>query len=179
MFHVALYHPAIPQNTGNIARTTVGFGAHLHLIHPMKFEITDHAVKRAGLDYWPSVQLTQHENDNAFLAWLDQHCAQAVAEERSDEASDHAHQRSRPQVWLITKFGDTRFDRADYRDGDVFIFGNENTGLPETWHDRFPRSRLNIPMPGPADGAPNIRSLNVANTVAIVLATAVARTHHG
>ncbi len=163
MFHVALYHPAIPQNTGNIARTTVGFGAHLHLIHPMKFEITDHAVKRAGLDYWPSVKLTEHDSDDAFLAWLDSHTKTSGA-----------------RVWLVTKFGDTRFDQPDYREGDVFLFGNENTGLPQTWHDDLPGrypggGRIEIPMPGPADGAPNIRSLNVANTVAIVLATAVAR----
>ena len=166
MFHVALYHPAIPQNTGNIARTTVGFGAHLHLIHPMKFEITDHAVKRAGLDYWPSVQLTQHENDDAFLSWLDTH-----------------QQTSGANAWLVTKFGDTRFDHAPYQSNDVLIFGNENTGLPQAWHDRWANAtpggggQISIPMPGPPNGDPNIRSYNVANTVAIVLATAVASIH--
>lgn len=162
MLHVALYHPAIPQNTGNIARTTVAFGAHLHLIHPMSFEITDHAVKRAGLDYWPSVQLTEHQSDDAFLVWL------------------HEHQRaSNAAVWLVTKFGDTRFDRAPYGPNDVLIFGNENTGLPPDWHNASSghlasAQRITIPMPGPANGQPNVRSLNVANTVAIVLATAAA-----
>ncbi|MEM8783033.1 MAG: tRNA (cytidine(34)-2'-O)-methyltransferase [Planctomycetota bacterium] len=155
MLHVVQYHPAIPQNTGNIARTTVGFGAALHVIHPMKFEITDHAVQRAGLDYWPSVDLTQHENDDAFLAWLEKHRTISEA-----------------NVWLVTKFGNTRFDQARYGPDDVLIFGNENTGLPEAWHDRFPGSRITIPMPGPPDGKPNIRSYNVANTVAIVLAAA-------
>ncbi len=67
MLHLVLYHPAIPQNTGNIARTTVGFGAQLHLIKPYKFEISDHAVQRAGLEYWPHVRLTEHDNDDAFL----------------------------------------------------------------------------------------------------------------
>ena len=104
MLQVVLYHPAIPQNTGNIARTTVGFGAHLHLIHPMKFEISDHTVQRAGLDYWPSVTLTEHENEDAFLAWLQRH----------QEACGAA-------VWLITKFGDLRFDRATYGPDDVLI----------------------------------------------------------
>ncbi len=112
MIHLVLYHPAIPQNTGNIARTTVGMGAHLHLIHPMKFEITDHAVKRAGLDYWPSVTLTQHANDDAFLTWLGDR-----------------------QPWLITKFGTHRFDQPTYAHGDVMILGNENTGLPDAWRE--------------------------------------------
>jgi tRNA (cytidine/uridine-2'-O-)-methyltransferase len=166
VLHVALYHPAIPQNTGNIARTTVGFGAALHLIPPMKFEITNHAVQRAGLDYWPSVNLTTHADDDAFLTWL------------------KTHQRATGgAVWLVTKFGDLRFDRATYGPDDVLLFGNENTGLPEAWHARYKPSRqrdtrggrLEIPMPGPPDGRPNIRSFNVANSVAIVLATATAQ----
>ncbi|MEM7577564.1 MAG: tRNA (cytidine(34)-2'-O)-methyltransferase [Planctomycetota bacterium] len=166
VLHVVQYHPAIPQNTGNIARTTVGFGAQLHLIHPMTFEITDHAVKRAGLDYWPSVQLTEHESDDAFLSWLAKH-----------------QKTSKAAVWLVTKFGDLRFNRATYGPNDVLIFGNENTGLPDDWHERFKPERqrnscggrIEIPMPGPANGDPNIRSFNVANTVAIVLATATAQ----
>lgn len=149
MLHLVLYHPAIPQNTGNIARTTVGMGAHLHLIHPMKFEITDHAVKRAGLDYWPSVTLTEHESDETFLAWLGER-----------------------QPWLITKFGAQRFDEPAYADGDVVILGNENTGLPQNWHDRWPDRTVTIPMPGPLNGGANIRSYNLGNAAAIVLAHA-------
>lgn len=155
MLHLVLYHPAIPQNTGNIARTTVGMGAHLHLIHPMKFEITDHAVKRAGLDYWPSVTLTQHENDDAFLQWL---------------AAPSGGGERRP--WLVTKFGTTRFDQPDYADGDVIILGNENTGLPAAWLKRWDGRAIHIPMPGPLNGGANIRSYNLANAAAIVLAHA-------
>lgn len=157
MLHVVLYQPAIPQNTGNIARSTVGFAAALHLVHPMKFEITDHAVKRAGLDYWPHVRLTQHADDAAFLTWLDGH-----------RRTCNAH------AWLVTKFGDTRFDRAGYGPDDVLILGNENHGLPGSWH-RDPRfkGRLHIPMPGAATS--NIRSYNLGNAAAIVLATATAR----
>ncbi len=156
MLHLALYHPAIPQNTGNIARTSVGFGAALHLIHPMKFEITDHAVKRAGLDYWPSVRLAEHDDDDAFLDWLGDR---------------------RP--WLITKFGKHRFDQPAYADGDVIVLGNENTGLPQAWHDRWADRTVYIPMPGPADGSPNIRSFNLANAAAIVLAHASLKTGAG
>jgi tRNA (cytidine/uridine-2'-O-)-methyltransferase len=160
MLHVVQYHPAIPQNTGNIARSTVGFGAHLHLIHPMAFAITEQAVKRAGLDYWPYVKLIEHDSDERFLDWLEQ----------------HMRSTGRPP-WLVTKFGRTRFDHADYADGDVLIFGNENTGLPKAWHQRWPDRGLMIPMPN-AD-ASNIRSYNVANTVAIVLATATCRVLDG
>ena len=149
MLHLALYHPAIPQNTGNIARTTVGMGAHLHLIHPMKFEISDHAVKRAGLDYWPSVTLTEHADDDAFLRWLGDR---------------------RP--WLVTKHGVHRFDQPDYQSGDVIILGNENTGLPDEWHARWPDRTVTIPMPGPINGGANIRSYNLSNSAAIVLAHA-------
>ena len=162
MLHLVLYHPAIPQNTGNIARTTVGFGAHLHLIHPMKFEITEHAVKRAGLDYWPSVRLTEHLSDEAFLAWLDQHQQTRASQGKTSGGP-----------WLITKFGGVRYDRAPYADGDVIILGNENTGLPEAWHDRWPDHTVYVPMPGPPEaGVENIRSFNVANVAAIVLAQA-------
>ncbi len=154
MLHVALYHPSIPQNTGNIARTTVGFRAQLHLIHPMKFEITEHAVQRAGLDYWPDVQLTQHQNDDAFLDWLGDR-----------------------RVWLISKFGTTRYDQAPYQDDDVLLLGNENTGLPDAWHERWPDRGVYIPILGP------IRSFNLANAAAITLAQAtvtagLADAHH-
>ena len=159
MFHLVLYHPAIPQNTGNIARTTVGMGARLHLIHPMKFEITDHAVKRAGLDYWPSVKLTEHDDDDAFLDWL---------------ASPSGGGDRRP--WLVTKFGKHRFDQPAYAGGDVIILGNENTGLPPSWHDRWPDRTVYIPMPG-NDSAPSggIRSYNLANAAAIVMAHATVK----
>jgi len=143
MLHLVLYHPAIPQNTGNIARTTVGFAARLHLVKPYKFEITDHAVQRAGLDYWPSVQLTEHDGDEAFLDWLQDR-----------------------EPWLVTKRGKLRFDRPAYRDGDVLILGNENTGLPDAWLQRWRDRRVSIPILG------NIRSYNLANAAAIVLAHA-------
>ena len=153
MLHVALYHPAIPQNTGNISRTTVGFGAALHLIHPMSFAIDDAKVKRAGLDHWDHVRLTEHADDAAFLAWLDGHRAATGA-----------------RAWLVTKFADVRFDRASFGSEDVLVLGNENTGLPEEWHRRFAGTRLYIPMPGAAGS--NLRSYNLANAAAIVLATA-------
>jgi tRNA (cytidine/uridine-2'-O-)-methyltransferase len=150
MLHLALYHPAIPQNTGNIARLCVGMNAHLHLIGPHGFDLSDKAVRRAGLDYWPHLMLTEHADERAFLVWLE-------------------HEASSPRPWLITKHGPLRFDQPAYRDGDVLILGNENTGLPESWHERWPERRVSIPIRGP------IRSFNLANAAAIVLAHASLR----
>lgn len=155
-FHAVQYHPAIPQNTGNIARSCVAFGTHLHLIHPMKFEIDEHKVQRAGLDYWPLLDLTEHRDDDAFLAWLGDRRPWLISK-HLDGAAGHASQR---------------YDRIAVASGDVFLFGNENTGLPDRWHERWPDRRVHIPMPGPLHGRGNVRSLNVANTVAIVLARA-------
>jgi tRNA (cytidine/uridine-2'-O-)-methyltransferase len=160
MLHVALYHPAIPQNTGNIARTTVGLNATLHLIHPMSFQLDEHKVRRAGLDYWPHVRLIEHADDDAFLHWL------------ADPAADPPHE---PQPWLVTKFGNLRVDQPAYRDGDVLILGNENTGLPDPWHTRWPDRRITLPMPGSPTG--NVRSYNLASAAAVALTFAHCRLH--
>ena len=141
MLHVALYQPAIPQNTGNIGRLCVGMGAHLHIIRPTVFELSDKTVRRAGLDYWQDLTHTVHDDTGAFLDWL-----------------------GGKKPWLITKLGQIRFDKVTFRDEDVLILGNENTGLPDDWHTRWQDRRVFVPIPGP------IRSYNLANTAAIVLA---------
>lgn len=145
MLHVALYQPQIPPNIGNVARTCIGFGAMLHLIGPVPFDLSDRRVKRAGLDYWPRLKLRVHDSPEAFLAWLGK--AERVP-------------------WLVTKHGPTRFDRAGYRDEELLIFGNEKTGLPQAWHERWAERRVSIPM------SDDIRSYNLGNAVAIVLAQA-------
>jgi tRNA (cytidine/uridine-2'-O-)-methyltransferase len=150
MLHVALYQPAIPQNTGNIGRLCVGMGAHLHIIQPTVFELNDKTLRRAGLDYWGDLTHVVHADADAFLDWLGER-----------------------EPWLITKFGQVRFDEAAYCDGDVLILGNENTGLPEEWHERWPERRVFIPIHGP------IRSYNIANTAAIVLAQGMIRLNGG
>lgn len=189
MLHIALYQPAIPQNTGNIGRLCVGMGAALHLIGPIGFDLSDKAVRRAGLDYWPHLVLTVHESPDAFLRWLGSSdpappgsvmaTALPGGAETQARESDHITPHNLTP-WLVTKFGSTRFDRAPYADGDVLILGNENTGLPEAWHERWPDRRITVPMPGNmgVEGTPGfrgVRSYNLANTAAIVLATATAR----
>lgn len=146
MIHVALYQPAIPPNTGNIARQCVGMNAKLHVIGPIVFDISDHSAKRAGLDYWKDLNYQYHDSPEDFLNWLGSRAP-----------------------WLITKFGPSRFDQPPYADEDILIFGNENTGLPEAWHKKWAQRRVYIPMPG------KVRSYNLSNACAIVLAHAHAK----
>lgn len=143
MIHIALYQPQIPPNTGNIARQCVGMNAPLHLIGPIAFDLSEHAVKRSGLDYWPNLKLTMHPDPESFLNWLDQR-----------------------RVWLVSKFGKLRYDRAPYADEDVLLFGNETEGLPAAWRDRWAERMIHIPMPG------QVRSYNLSNAVALVAAQA-------
>ncbi len=143
MLHVVLYQPEIPPNTGNIARQCVGMNACLHIIGPIKMDLSCSAVKRAGLDYWEQLDLTFHNQADAFLAWL---------EDR--------------RLWLVSKHGKQRYDKVEYSDEDVLIFGNEITGLPEEWINLWSDRTIRVPMIG------KIRSYNLANTAGIVLAHA-------
>jgi tRNA (cytidine/uridine-2'-O-)-methyltransferase len=117
--------------------------SHLHIIGPIEFDLSDNAVKRAGLDYWDELQLTVHENPGEFLKWL-----------------------GNREPWLVTKYGSLRYDNPSYRDDDILIFGSEIQGLPEEWLSRWPERTLYVPILG------NIRSYNLANTAGIVLAHA-------
>ncbi|TVR45703.1 MAG: hypothetical protein EA402_03965 [Planctomycetota bacterium] len=147
--HLAIYHPAIPQNTGNLGRLCVGMGAELHIIGPCSFNFSDTALRRAGLDYWPHLTWTLHPDEDAFLDWL-----------------------GGREPWLVTKFGQQRYDHAKFSDGDIMVLGNENTGLPRPWLRRWPERCLAIPICGP------IRSFNVANAGAMVLSSAAAACGH-
>ena len=145
MIHVVLYQPKIPPNTGNIARQCVGMNAMLHLVGPIDFDLRAHAVKRAGLDYWEHLELQLHDDPKIFVEWLNDR-----------------------QPWLITRRGTHSYDQVEYRNHDVLIFGNELDGLPPNWHERWPDRRVHIPMPG------KVRSYNLSNAVALVLAQACA-----
>jgi tRNA (cytidine/uridine-2'-O-)-methyltransferase len=137
--HLALYQPQVPGNTGTIGRTCIGLNAELHLIGPVAFDLSEHAVRRAGLDYWPLVRLTVHPSPEDFLAWLGDR-----------------------QPWLVSKHGRLRYDRATYAADDVLVFGNEVRGIPLAWHRRWPERAIHLPVPGP------IRSYNLACSAAAV-----------
>ncbi len=115
----------------------------LHIIGPIVFDLSDNAVKRAGLDYWDELQLTVHESPGEFLKWL-----------------------GNRKPWLVTKHGSLRYDSPAYRDEDILIFGSEIQGLPGEWLSRWPERTLHVPILG------SIRSYNLANTAGIVLAHA-------
>ncbi len=143
MLHIVLYQPEIPPNTGSIARQCVGMNACLHIIGPIAFDIGENAVKRAGLDYWDRLNLTIHANPDKFLTWLGDR-----------------------EPWLVTKHGALRFDKPDFRDMDIIIFGSEISGLPQDWLERWTYRAIHIPMPG------KVRNYNLSNTVSVILAQA-------
>ena len=141
MFQVALYEPEIPPNTGNIIRLCANTGSGLHLIEPLGFSIDDRDLKRAGLDYHEYASITTHANYPAFL--------DSLSGRRIFALSTHAD----------ANYFDTRFEA-----GDVFLFGPETRGLPDSIRDSFePQHLLRLPM------SPSSRSLNLSNTVAIVV----------
>lgn len=191
MLHLALYQPVIAPNVGNAARQCVGLNAHLHVIGPTPLSFEDTQVKRAGLDYWPHLRFTQHPDADAFLNWFTEYRhqpatpktpSQAVPEPRegsgpvtTSRSAAPAHPTPRPPaLWLVTKFGEQRFDQPDYRDGDVVLCGNENHGLPPAWRDACAQQHppfdrggtLHIPILGP------VRSYNLSNAAFCVLAHA-------
>ena len=140
MTAIILIQPEIPGNTGAIGRTCVALGMELILIHPLGFDISDKQVKRAGLDYWLHVHLTEYASWDAFLA------------ARSPRAD---------QLFLFEEFGARSFYEPDYPDDAMLVFGQETKGIPRSVIEQHPDRLFNLPMRSDV-----IRSLNLANTVA-------------
>jgi tRNA (cytidine/uridine-2'-O-)-methyltransferase len=145
-FHVVLHEPEIPPNTGSVARTCAATSSPLHLIEPLGFRIDEHAVRRAGLDYWHLVDLRVHRDWDAYLA---------------AEPTRRAH--------LFSANATRSYLEADLQPGDALVFGKESVGLPGWLLDRHPASTWGIPTSGA------VRSLNLSNAVAIVLYEALRR----
>jgi tRNA (cytidine/uridine-2'-O-)-methyltransferase len=143
-FQVVLVEPEIPPNTGNIARLCAATRSHLHLVEPLGFRIDEHAVRRAGLDYWPLVTLSTHPNYPAARAQI--------------AASD-----GQARFWLFSGKASRSYLDVGFRPGDALVFGKESRGLPEDLLQAYPNSLVGIPTLGP------VRSLNLANAVAIAL----------
>lgn len=142
--HIVLHQPEIPSNTGNIGRTCVATGSALHLIEPLGFHLTEKALARAGMDYWHELELYRHMNYDAFLAWHGEHSASS-------------------QIWYATTKAERLYTEADFGPDDFIMFGKESAGIPEEILVENRDHCIRIPM-----GA-QIRSLNLANSVAIVL----------
>lgn len=144
MLNIVLHEPEIPQNTGNIARTCAATGARLHLIKPMGFVINDRNVKRAGLDYWHLVDLVIYDNLADFYA-----------------------KNPGAEIYMSTTKAKKLYTELKYKDGDYIMFGKETKGLPESMIFSDMEHAIKIPMISEA------RSLNLANSVAIVLYEAI------
>ena len=140
MLHIVLVEPEIPQNCGNIARTCAATGAVLHLIRPLGFDISERAVRRAGLDYWHLVDVREYENLDDFFSKNDVR-----------------------QMWCLSTKAPRSYTEAAYGPDDFLVFGRETRGLPESLLSRVYDRCLRIPM------VPGARSLNLSNSVAIVL----------
>lgn len=147
MFHVVLVEPEIPPNTGNIIRLCANTGAQLHLIEPLGFPLDDAKMRRAGLDYHDYAKMKVHRNWQAFL---DAYAA--------DQPLNPA------RMFALTTHGSTPFANIAFQPGDIFVFGSETKGLDPALRESFPPSqRIRLPM------RPDNRSLNLSNTVAVVV----------
>ena len=142
--NIVLVEPEIPQNTGNIARTCAAIGAKLHLVHPLGFSISEKAVKRAGLDYWDKVEIEEHDSLEKFL------------EKYPPEENN---------MFFSTTKGKHVYSEPDYSKMDeiFLLFGKETKGLPEDLLKKYIDKTIRIPM------RKTLRSLNLSNSVAIVL----------
>lgn len=149
MLHIALLEPEIPPNTGNIARLCAATGCRLHLVGKLGYSLDDKYLKRAGLDYWPAVDLVTHPTWAAFEA--------AIAPAR---------------VWCVETPFDLPYTKPDYRDGDCLLFGKESVGLPAEVRALFAGRIVGLPMP-----AGKVRSLNLSTAVGIVTYEALRRLH--
>jgi len=149
--HVVLVNPEIPPNTGNVARLCAATGSILHLIEPMGFRITNAKLKRAGLDYWDSIDVRVHPDYETFLSVV------------------------KPlRVFMFSTGGRKSYLDADYKPGDALVFGCETKGLPDDLLERFRANVLGIPIQ-----AEHVRSLNLSTAAGIVVYEALRQIHSG
>ena len=139
MVNIVLVEPEIPQNCGNIARTSAATYSRLHLVEPLGFDISEKAVKRAGLDYWPMVDLTVYHSLGDLFA--------------RNQIGD---------LWLATTKAPRDYSQAAFRDGCWLFFGKETAGLPQAFRAAHRDRCIRIPMRADA------RSLNLSNSVAVL-----------
>ena len=150
---IVLVHPEIPQNTGSTARLAAATGVRLHLVEPLGFSLESRYLKRAGLDYWPDVEMCVHKDWQALLA--------AAARDSQRPLGE--------RLRLFTaRGGDSLFESRFERD-DIFVFGCESQGLPKDLLDAHPEQHVYIPVRA------CVRSLNLANAVGIGIYTALAQ----
>lgn len=138
--HIILHQPEIPANTGNIGRTCVATDTSLHLIEPLGFRINEKELRRAGMDYWEKLDVTRYMN---FEEFKEQHPG--------------------ARIWMATTKAKQLYTQAAFKPDDYIMFGKESAGIPEEILVQYESTCIRIPM------LPDIRSLNLSNSVAIVL----------
>ena len=138
--NIILHEPEIPANTGNIGRTCVATGTALHLIRPLGFDISDKAVRRAGMDYWKELDLYVYEDFNDFVS-----------------------KNPNARIYMATTKAKKAYTEVIYEENDFIMFGKESAGIPEEILIKYEDTSVRIPMIG------EIRSLNLSNSVAIML----------
>ena len=148
MLNIVLHQPEIPANTGNIGRTCVATGTRLHLIEPLGFSLSEKALKRAGMDYWEDLDVTIYDSYEDFL-------------EKNPNA----------KMWYATTKAPNRYSDVEFGPDDYIMFGKESAGIPEEILVENKERCIRIPM------NPEIRSLNLANSVAIVLYEGLRQNH--
>ena len=148
MINIVLLEPEMPANTGNIGRTCVSTGSRLHLIEPLGFRINEKELKRAGLDYWPRLDVHTYMDINEFYNSIEPDA----------------------RIFYATTKGKNRHSDVHFQDGDYIMFGKESAGIPEEILVQHPDECIRIPM------LPDIRSLNLSNSAAIVLYEALRQT---
>lgn len=138
--HIILHQPEIPQNTGNIGRTCAATGTSLHLIEPLGFRLGEKELKRAGMDYWEKLDVHRYMNFEDFI-------------EKNPGA----------KIWMATTKAKRVYTEAAFGPEDFIMFGKESAGIPEELLTEYEDTCIRIPM------LPDIRSLNLSNSVAVVL----------
>ncbi|MCI8571437.1 MAG: tRNA (cytidine(34)-2'-O)-methyltransferase [Lachnospiraceae bacterium] len=140
MMHIILHQPEIPANTGNIGRTCAATGVSLHLIEPLGFRLNEKEIRRAGMDYWEHLDVTRYMNFDEFKAM-----------------------HPDAKIWMATTKARQTYSEVSYGPDDFIMFGKESAGIPEELLVDYEKTCIRIPM------LPQIRSLNLSNSVAIVL----------
>ncbi len=153
MVHVVLFQPEIAPNTGNVGRMCALTQSRLHLIHPLGFVINDRNLRRAGMDYWKSLDVHEHADWAAFR--------------RSPSAPTG-------RLWLFTTKTDRSFWDVRYADGDALVFGNEGSGAPDWLHEELGETRVKIPQANPG-----LRSLNLSTAAGVACFEAVRQLTRG
>ena len=138
--HIVLHQPEIPGNTGNIGRTCVAAGIPLHLIEPLGFHLDEKSIRRAGMDYWPKLEVYQYMNFEEFR-----------------------EKHSGAKIWMATTKAERPYTEAAFGPEDFIMFGKESAGIPGEILSEYRETCIRIPM------LPATRSLNLSNSVAIVL----------